>query len=248
VAKRFKYSELFYNSVDERSITAATAVFDVLGGIMPVGSRVSIADIGCGPGTWANEAASKNFIASVVGLDLPSAIEVARARPNPARVNWVTADLCSEEANSLPLADGAVCTEVLEHLEKNCADSVFRRMLSTYGWIVFSAAQKGQGGTHHINERSLSYWSSKALEGGMLVFDPFREKMGQDSKVARYYATNLFLIAHPHNEIVIHLRNAGHLPCSGLQDTRTTAERIRYFLLSFVPHPIVTLLSRIIRN
>ena len=56
--------------------------------------------------------------------------------------------------------DVAVSLETAEHLPPWSARS-FVKSLARPRLVIFSAAQPGQGGTLHLNERPLSYWRAR---------------------------------------------------------------------------------------
>lgn len=54
--------------------------------------------------------------------------------------------------------DLVLCIEVLEHIPAKFADVVVESIVNSGEWIVVTAAEPGQGGTHHVNEQPHSYW------------------------------------------------------------------------------------------
>jgi hypothetical protein len=62
--------------------------------------------------------------------------------------------------------------------------------------VLFSAAEPGQGGEHHINERPLQYWRELFQSKGFLVFDPLRPRFHRDPLVEPWYRYNMLLYAN----------------------------------------------------
>ena len=54
--------------------------------------------------------------------------------------------------------DLALCFEVAEHLPRKYADTLVKTVTSSSDTIIFTAAQPGQGGDHHVHLRSRDYW------------------------------------------------------------------------------------------
>jgi hypothetical protein len=60
--------------------------------------------------------------------------------------------------------------------------------------VFFSAAIPGQGGTHHVNERWLSYWEDLFAARGYRVFDALRNTNWHDQRVEWWYRQNAVLV------------------------------------------------------
>ena len=57
--------------------------------------------------------------------------------------------------------DLVLCIEVLEHIPPEDAETVVRSIATAAPVAVITAAQPGQGGTHHVNEQPPDYWKQK---------------------------------------------------------------------------------------
>lgn len=66
----------------------------------------------------------------------------------------------------------------------------------TDGYIIFSAAIPGQGGTGHFNEQWPDYWAELFGENGFAVDSSFRFGIWDDDRIENWYRQNL-MIAHP---------------------------------------------------
>jgi hypothetical protein len=93
--------------------------------------------------------------------------------------------------------DAVVCLEVAEHLHPVRARSFIADLCSlTDGYIIFSAAIPGQGGTGHYNEQWPDYWAKLFHEYGFATNSDFRFGIWDDDRIELWYRQNL-LIAYP---------------------------------------------------
>jgi SAM-dependent methyltransferase len=62
----------------------------------------------------------------------------------------------------MPMFDLVLCLEVAEHLPPEAADTIVKSISDVArNYVVFSAAEKGYGGTDHLNEQPKEYWREK---------------------------------------------------------------------------------------
>jgi SAM-dependent methyltransferase len=130
----------------------------------------SIVDVGCGDGKLLAAVRSHSPSIDVLGID-GSRPALARAAAAGVPVRW--RDLSSTRSSDLAALradvagfDVAVSLETAEHLPP-WAGAAFAGTLSRARLVVFSAAQPGQGGTLHMNERPAAYWRSKFAHAGL---------------------------------------------------------------------------------
>lgn len=117
----------------------------------------SVLDVGCAIGVYLKYFKSH-------GVDQISGIEGAQNAVDRALVDNVRhADLrdgpISRDKHELVL-----CIEVAEHLHPIYADKLVSTIISGVsngGLILFTAAQPGQYGTHHVNLQPRRYWTEK---------------------------------------------------------------------------------------
>ena len=240
------YSPEFYRSVEERARGTASTVLSLLENMGALRHGSTLVDLGCGSGAWTGEFSRSGYFSSVLGLDLPSSIDyLIEAKPNfPDIVTLIPADFCSDNFQP-PAGDLIVSTEVLEHLPADCALRVFRSF-DKFEAVLFSAAQPGQGGTHHVNERPLSYWVQEARDLGFLVYDPFRERLLSDPSIPRFYGHNLLLFVRPESLTHLAISKKGFVPGPEmLLDLRSSFEKLRYSVLRVLPHRYVSRLARV---
>jgi hypothetical protein len=248
----FKYNDKFYQSVNMRANLTAQLVFEALGGVIDF---ESVVDLGCGGGVWL-EKSIVNGASRAVGIDLPSSIRMIRQNPlftkyiEDKKINLIERDFVENSDSKLPFADIAICIEVAEHLPKQLSSKLVDRLCEASECVVFSAAQPGQGGTYHINEQPLSYWTNLFKRNGYVAIDLFRPELLQNHKVPRFYSLNLLLFLKQENEkypICVanpqEIANHRILHVADLEK-RTSIERIRYTIVNLLPVFLVTLISR----
>jgi hypothetical protein len=148
----------------------------------------SVADIGCGVGTWLKVARDLG-ISTGLGYDGPWVSTESLLIP---REMFVVHNL------SAPITGGRRCelvisTEVGEHLEACSAEALVSSLVGFGGAILFSAAIPDQGGTGHVNERWPEYWSRLFGAHGYLPCDVLRPFLWDRDDVDYWYAQNLIL-------------------------------------------------------
>lgn len=127
-----------------------------------------ILDLGCGPGihVWA----LNDVGLGCTGIDIDARVDGEK--------NLIWGDLLNLDEKHK--ADLVICYEVAEHIDPQYADDVVRSIYNSIepgGKLIFTAAQPGQGGVGHINNRHKTYWMKKFLEIGLVYDDVTREKL-----------------------------------------------------------------------
>jgi SAM-dependent methyltransferase len=250
--QKYSYTEDFYKSVDKRASDTAKLVFTVLNKYVRVSS---IVDAGCGSGAWIRTAIDTG-IQQAIGLDLASSLTLIEKNTDfkkyleKGEIVLVERDFVFDPTSHFPKADLAVCLEVLEHLPPEVAVKLVARLAEASDFILFSAAQPGQGGTYHINEREIVYWVTEFAKFGFDPYDPFREILGKMNYVPRFYSLNMILFvsrdALQLDEAIIDRSSLLELKISDskLFDKRTILEKIRYKIVGNLPVSVVTALSK----
>jgi hypothetical protein len=146
---------------------------------------------------------------------------------NSGKIELIERDFVSDPISEFPKADLAICLEVLEHLPLSVANSLIARLTEASNFVIFSAAQPGQGGTYHINEQELKYWVDQFAKFDFEPFDPFRDILSQSKFVPRFYSLNMLLMVSK----------------EGLS-RENRVEKIRYKLIAKLPVSTVTELSK----
>lgn len=253
--QKYKYDHKFYQSVESRANLAAQLVFEAL---YKVVNFKTVVDLGCGSGIWLKKSIV-NGASTVVGIDLPNSIDLIRRNSlfttyiKEETITLIERDFVEDPDSAIPIADIAICIEVAEHLPKQLSSNLVDRLCEASDCIVFSAAQPGQGGTYHINEQPLSYWTELFIRKGYAAYDLFRPLLSQNQEVPRFYSLNLlFFIKQEVGKSPKNVTNLQEiLKCRILDDSqldkRRLTERLRYRFVNLLPVFLVTLISRRIK-
>jgi glycosyltransferase involved in cell wall biosynthesis/2-polyprenyl-3-methyl-5-hydroxy-6-metoxy-1,4-benzoquinol methylase len=121
----------------------------------------SVLDLGCGPGIHTY-AINENDI-PCIGIDIDERVD---------NKNYLKKESLLD-LNGKYQADLVICFEVAEHIDPTHNDEIVKQIYSSIesgGTLMFTAAQPGQGGVGHINNRHKSYWKNK-FESHGLIFD-----------------------------------------------------------------------------
>jgi SAM-dependent methyltransferase len=253
--QKFEYSEAFYKSVDYRASETATLVFKVLSRYI---KGNSILDLGCGSGAWLRAALEHGYT-TATGIDLSSSLDLIRQKTTFQKyisnrsLTLIEKDFVNDPLSNLDFADVSICLEVLEHLPNEIAKSLVKLLTETSHFVVFSAAQPGQGGTHHINEQPLTYWVEEFARYNYHPFDLFRTILANQKGIPRFYALNMLFFVNDGNlnskklildEVSL---NANKVKDLSQLDKRSNLERIRYTIVRRLSVKFVTRISKKIK-
>jgi SAM-dependent methyltransferase len=179
------YGEAFYTYQKTGSLSSADEVVPVVHDIV---RPSSVADVGCGVGSWL-AAFARAGVEDIVGLDgdhVPCADLMIPAD------RFHAIDL--REPYELPRTfDLAVSLEVAEHLPASSADGFVDSLTKLAPAILFSAAVPHQGGWHHLNEQWPQYWAEIFARRRFFSVDCLRERFWNQSNVRWWYAQNMVL-------------------------------------------------------
>lgn len=178
------YPTDFYDNRRAHTAHAARRLLAALPASLP---RQSVADIGCGTGTWLAAALAS-------GAEQAFGIEGQWVTPNmldDARIMLTTQDL--EQSFTGPRVDLALSLEVAEHLSPVRAEGFVANLAAMAPAIVFSAAIPGQGGVGHINEQWQSWWAARFARHGYQAFDVIRPALWSDDAIPAWYRQNAIL-------------------------------------------------------
>lgn len=181
------YDSDFFSSHHPGAASSAAAMVPLL---LELSGAHSVADVGCGIGTWLAEFARQGVI-DFHGFDgvwvEPEQLVIPRER-------FTAADL----GRAMPpqrAFDLAISLEVAEHLPETSADVFVESLTALAPIIVFSAAIPMQGGTDHVNEQWPGYWAAKFATRGFASIDCIREHVWNELGVEWWYAQNTILYA-----------------------------------------------------
>jgi len=148
--------ELNFHPIENSSDTAEIIVPILIDWYNPK----SVLDLGCNVGWWLHWF-YRNRVTSILGIDGENMLSELKI---PAH-RFITADL-TQPINLEKRFDLLLCLEVAEHLEEQYADTLVQTCVNHSDTIFFSAATKGQGGYHHVNEQPHQYWIEKFAAHG----------------------------------------------------------------------------------
>ncbi|MBI5623604.1 MAG: methyltransferase domain-containing protein [Elusimicrobia bacterium] len=118
-----------------------------------------VADIGCGCGVYAHAfARSGSEVFALDGVGPPP----EHSFPVPIHVQ----DLTVPFENAWGRFDLTLCLEVAEHIPEPRSEAFLDNILRFSDTLLLSAAPKGQGGRHHVNERPKRYWVGRLADHG----------------------------------------------------------------------------------
>jgi SAM-dependent methyltransferase len=172
---------------EHRRAHTAHAARRILGALPPALPRRSVADIGCGTGTWL-------AMALEAGATSAFGIEgdwVTPAMLDDASIVFAPQDL--EQRVTGPRVDLALSLEVGEHLSPGRADSFVTDLVALAPAILFSAAIPGQGGVGHLNEQWQSWWAERFAAHGYQAYDVIRPTIWTDDAIPAWYRQNVVL-------------------------------------------------------
>jgi SAM-dependent methyltransferase len=178
------YPSDFYSNRRASTAHAATRILSALPTTLP---RRSVADIGCGTGTWL-AAALADGATSAFGIE---GNWVTPDQLDDPRIIFAPQDL--EQRFTGPRVDLAMSLEVAEHLTPDRAQSFVADLVALAPAILFSAAIPGQGGVNHLNEQWQSYWAALFAGHGYQPFDVIRPAIWSDEQIQAWYKQNAVL-------------------------------------------------------
>jgi glycosyltransferase involved in cell wall biosynthesis/SAM-dependent methyltransferase len=118
-----------------------------------------VLDLGCGPGIYTH--ALVNLGIDAQGLDIDSRVD--------GQLHILRGDLLNLDGTET--ADLVMCLEVAEHIDPQYCDLIVQSVYNTIapgGQLIWTAAQPGQGGVGHINNRKRSFWLDKFTAMGLI--------------------------------------------------------------------------------
>jgi SAM-dependent methyltransferase len=179
------YDSAFYAQQKDGSYVSASVVVPH---ILSLFKPSSVADFGCGVGTWLRALLDVG-VTDITGVDGDYVRDELLVIPSE---RFVRADL-TRPIDLGRTFDLVVSLEVREHLPKESAP-VFVQTLTRHSKVVlFSAAIPFQGGTYHINEQWPQYWNGLFSEHGYSCVDSLRGLFWHDDRIEWWYRQNMLL-------------------------------------------------------
>jgi hypothetical protein len=204
------YGDEFYTSYMEGSLRSAIKYAHFLTTIYKPNS---VADIGCGRGTWLKAFKDKG-VSKVVGYD-----GTWNHQDNMIEKSTVFHGVDLNSPISTPNKeryDLAMSLEVAEHLEASSAATFISSLTELSDTVLFGAAYTKQGGTNHINEQPHSYWAKLFASHGYSPYDLFRPIFWGDDDIEFWYQQNTFLYVKKDTSVAKLLSDAGYQPLANI--------------------------------
>ncbi|MFD2572374.1 methyltransferase domain-containing protein [Spirosoma soli] len=179
------YNQTYHSEIEESARRSAETVIKML---IRLFNPKSVADIGCGRGTWLSEW-QRQGVNTIWGVD----------GGHQDKNRLLIPQKCFQEydLNQLYVSkdrfDLVTCLEVAEHLNPGSDNNIIQTLTQLADIIVFSAAIPNQGGFQHINEQWPSYWAQKFEAQGFVFADGLRWHLMPFNEVSWWYRQNTFL-------------------------------------------------------
>jgi SAM-dependent methyltransferase len=182
------YTPEFFEGKRQRRTYSALQIMKVVSQLL---RPHSVADFGCGDGTWLKAAAE-------IGAVILDGYDGSWVSPSglDSRINFTAIDFeagfgCRQDY------DLAMSLEVAEHLTPAAGERLIATLCKGSKVILFSAAIPDQGGSNHINEQWQSYWASRFAQHDFECFDPVRPAIWSDNEIYPWYRQNILVFVHP---------------------------------------------------
>ena len=233
------YDEKFFAWVSFTARRSAQALLPV---VIDLAKPSSVLDVGCGHGAWL-AVWSELGTDDVFGLD--GAYVDQRSLEIPHDL-FRTIDLTKPWSADRSF-DLVQSLEVAEHLPAKAGPTFISCLCAHSDVILFSAAQPGQGGEYHINERDASYWAELFSQHGYAAYDCIRPRIARQRSIDPWYRFNTVLYANAAGAQRLDPQALASLVAtpSALANHGDISWRIRKFILRFLPEAAVTNLSRL---
>jgi hypothetical protein len=179
-----EYGDDFYAFLSSFAVRSAQTVVPI---VLAATAASNVADFGCGQGAWLSVWKSAGL--EVQGVDGPY---VDQSRLLIPQAQFTPADL-AQPINLGRRFDLVQSLETAEHLPASSAAEFVATLAEHADRVLFSAAVPGQGGEHHINERSLEYWRGLFRTQGFVAVDLVRPAVRDNINVQIWYRCNTIL-------------------------------------------------------
>jgi SAM-dependent methyltransferase len=144
------YTKGFFKDVTKATAPSAAIVARSIVESVDVKSTI---DVGCGPGVYLHE--MQKLDVEVLGID-GSAQSRQQSVLDPSLIILKNV---TKPLNIDRRFDVVICFEVAEHIPKQSSQVLVSNLVSLGDVVFFTAAPPGQGGTDHINEQPMEFWT-----------------------------------------------------------------------------------------
>lgn len=181
------YDERFYSGQAAGSQQSADLVVPI---IIDLFKPESVADIGCGLGTWLS-AYQANGVRDILGVD---GDYVNRDELRIETDHFLPHDL-TRPLNLGRRFDLVQTLEVAEHVRPDAAGTFVESLVKHSDVILFGAAIPFQGGTNHMNEQFIDYWTDLFALHDYRLVDCIRHRIWNNKDVEAWYRQNTVIFA-----------------------------------------------------
>jgi len=182
------YDWRFFDWVALTAHRSARTVIPIVRGLV---AAESVVDVGCGEGAWL-AVWSDCGLEQAFGLD-GAYVDIRRLKIAPDRFAAVDLGASIRISRRFELAQSL---EVAEHLSPERSHSFVSDLCALSDLVLFSAAQPGQGGAGHVNERKVSFWAEIFRQNGYAAYDCLRPALREARGVDPWYRFNPVLYAN----------------------------------------------------
>ena len=233
------YDNDFFKYVNSGAIDSANEIYPHVFNDIPI---KSVLDVGCGQGAWLS--VWKNFgVSDITGID---GSYVDRDNLLIDEKDFITHDL-SNEFNLNRRFDIVQSLEVAEHLPEKSARGFVDSLVRHGDLIIFSAAPKGQGGDHHVNEQNYDYWRILFASHGYKPIDYLRPLIAGNKKIEPWYRYNIFIYSSSENleRLPVKFQERIIAESEKLHDVSPLVYKMRKRLVSLMPVYVMTIIAKI---
>jgi hypothetical protein len=183
------YNNNFYDDQFTGSLRSSKKILQIIGRDQ---NFKSVIDIGCGRGAWLLTCKDL-FNSEIFGLDgeyvLSNGLKIPQDSFKPLDLNQI------DKLEVVKKYDLAICLEVAEHLPDASASKIVGKLTQLSDVVLFSAAIPYQGGTGHVNENWMQYWTKQFSEFGFKPYDVIRPLIWDDSEIDFWYRQNVIVFS-----------------------------------------------------
>jgi SAM-dependent methyltransferase len=238
----YTYDARFFDYVQAGAIRSARAIVPII--VDALASR-SVLDVGCGTGAWLSVYRDRG-VADVLGVDGEYVANDRLLIPAP----FFQAIDVSRPFDLGRKFDLVQSLEVAEHIHPNASRTIIANLTHHSSHVLFSAAVPGQGGEHHINERTYEFWRELFASFGFVAFDFVRPRVRPEDHVEPWYAYNSILYVHRDSigSLPDHVRKTRVPDGLPIANVASAFFRLRTALLRPLPVSIVSRLAALNRR
>lgn len=233
----YQYQDDFFAYQQVGSLASAKSIVPLM---LKYLKTKSVLDVGCGAGAWVL-AYLESGVADVVGVDAEY-VQEEQLLFDGSKFRAIDITKPFRLQRSFDLVQ---CLEVAEHLAPAASETLVDNLVAHAPVVVFSAAPPGQGGEHHINERSYEFWRQLFANRDYLCFDFIRPMIRLSFGVESWYRYNMMLFVQREAVDSLHpsVRMTLVQPEVPVQDISPLIHRVRKKILSLLPSSAITQLA-----